>query len=165
MKKSSNISVTALHRFIPQPASGRSSALPCLDCIFSMVRILVIIAFTRFDFQNPLLISALLYVNLKMALRRLCEVPFALFLHISLNKIFFQAFARDPEIAFVDHYRIQLVLFYHFINSRLADFKTAGSLFHCEQFVFIHFHSPLHRSCQTDCTSLAAMQLLYPIWG
>ena len=30
MKKSSNISVTALHRFIPQPASGRSSALPCL---------------------------------------------------------------------------------------------------------------------------------------
>ena len=28
MKKSSNISVTALHRFIPQPASGRSSALP-----------------------------------------------------------------------------------------------------------------------------------------
>lgn len=30
MKKSSNISATALHRFIPQPASGRSSALPCL---------------------------------------------------------------------------------------------------------------------------------------
>ena len=30
MKKSSNISVTALHRFIPQPASGRSSALPSL---------------------------------------------------------------------------------------------------------------------------------------
>ena len=58
MKKSSNISVTALHRFIPQPASGRSSELsllsfcPCLDCIFSMVRILAIIAFTRFDFQN-----------------------------------------------------------------------------------------------------------------
>ena len=52
MKKSSNISVTAFHRFIPQPASGRSSALPCLDCIFSMVRILAIIAFTRFDFQN-----------------------------------------------------------------------------------------------------------------
>ena len=53
MKKSSNISVTALHRFIPQPASGRSLALPCLDCIFSMVRILAIIAFTWFDFQNP----------------------------------------------------------------------------------------------------------------
>ena len=33
MKKSSNISVTALHRFIPQPASGRSSALPCLAAI------------------------------------------------------------------------------------------------------------------------------------
>jgi len=30
MKKSSNISVTALHRFIPQPASERSSALPYL---------------------------------------------------------------------------------------------------------------------------------------
>ena len=30
MKKSSNISAAALHRFIPQPASGRSSALPCL---------------------------------------------------------------------------------------------------------------------------------------
>ena len=30
MKKSSNISVTAFHRFIPQPASGRSSALPSL---------------------------------------------------------------------------------------------------------------------------------------
>lgn len=29
-EKSSNISATALHRFIPQPASGRSSALPCL---------------------------------------------------------------------------------------------------------------------------------------
>ena len=28
--KSSNISVTVLHRFIPQPALGRSSALPCL---------------------------------------------------------------------------------------------------------------------------------------
>ena len=53
IKKSSNISVTALHRFIPQSASGRFSALPCLDCIFSMVRILAIIAFTWFDFQNP----------------------------------------------------------------------------------------------------------------
>jgi len=52
MKKSSNISVTALHRFIPQPASGRSSALPCLDCIFSMVRILAIIAFTRLFFHT-----------------------------------------------------------------------------------------------------------------
>ena len=30
IKKSSNISATALHCFIPQPASGRSSALPCL---------------------------------------------------------------------------------------------------------------------------------------
>ena len=59
IKKSCNISVTALHRFFPQPASGRCLALPCLDCIFSMVRILVIIAFTRFDFQNrkELLIS------------------------------------------------------------------------------------------------------------
>lgn len=114
--------------------------------------------------RMTLLISALLYVNLKMALRRLCEVPFALFLHISRNKIFFQAFARDPEITFVDHYRIQLVLFYHFINGCLADLKTAGSLFHCEQFVFIHFQSPLHRLCRTDCTFPAAMLLFYPIW-
>ena len=30
MKKSSNISAAALHRFIPQSESGRSSALPCL---------------------------------------------------------------------------------------------------------------------------------------
>ena len=29
-EKSSYISATAPHRFIPQPASGRSSALPCL---------------------------------------------------------------------------------------------------------------------------------------
>lgn len=33
MKKSSNISATALHRFIPQPASGRSSALHSLAAI------------------------------------------------------------------------------------------------------------------------------------
>ncbi|MDY3214397.1 MAG: hypothetical protein SOW77_03850, partial [Ruminococcus sp.] len=33
--------------------SGRSSALPCLDCIFSMVRILAIIAFTRLFFHTP----------------------------------------------------------------------------------------------------------------
>ena len=33
MKKSSNISVTALHRFIPQSASRRSSALPYLAAI------------------------------------------------------------------------------------------------------------------------------------
>ena len=32
-EKSSYISATALHRFIPQPASGRSSALPCLAAI------------------------------------------------------------------------------------------------------------------------------------
>lgn len=31
-----NISVTALHRFIPQPTSGRSPTLPCLDCIFGL---------------------------------------------------------------------------------------------------------------------------------
>ncbi len=31
MKKCSNISVTALHRFIPQPASGRSSELSLLS--------------------------------------------------------------------------------------------------------------------------------------
>ena len=31
MKKSSNISVTDLHRFIPQPASGRSSELSLLS--------------------------------------------------------------------------------------------------------------------------------------
>ena len=52
MKKSSNISVIALHRFIPQPASGHSSALPCLDCIFTMVRILAIIAFIRLFFHT-----------------------------------------------------------------------------------------------------------------
>lgn len=33
MKKSSNIFITALHRFIPQPASGRSSALPYLAAL------------------------------------------------------------------------------------------------------------------------------------
>ena len=39
MKKSSNISVAALHRFIPQPASGRSSALPCLAAILVLSEI------------------------------------------------------------------------------------------------------------------------------
>lgn len=49
-----NISVTALHRFIPQPASGRSPTLPCLDCIFSMVRILAIIAFFHTLFMGKI---------------------------------------------------------------------------------------------------------------
>ena len=37
MKKSSNISAAALHRFIPQPASGRSSALPCLAAVLVLL--------------------------------------------------------------------------------------------------------------------------------
>ena len=40
MKKSSNISADALHRFIPQPASGRSSALPCLAAILVLAKFL-----------------------------------------------------------------------------------------------------------------------------
>ena len=45
MKKSSNISVTALHRFIPQPASGRSSELSLLSFCLCLAAILVLAKF------------------------------------------------------------------------------------------------------------------------
>lgn len=40
MKKSSNISAAALHRFIPLPASGRFSALPCLAALLVWSKLL-----------------------------------------------------------------------------------------------------------------------------
>ena len=47
MKKSSNISATALHRFIPQPASGRSSELSLLSFCLCLAAFLVWSIFWR----------------------------------------------------------------------------------------------------------------------
>ena len=52
--KGSNISAAVLHRFIPQPASGRSSALPCSAAFLVLTEFWVLNAFTQFIFQNQL---------------------------------------------------------------------------------------------------------------
>ena len=47
MKKSSNISATALHHFIPQSASGRSSELSLLSFCLCLAAFLVLLNFWR----------------------------------------------------------------------------------------------------------------------
>ena len=50
--KGSNISAAVLHRFIPQPVSGRSSALPCSAAFLVLSEFWVLNAFTQFIFHN-----------------------------------------------------------------------------------------------------------------
>ena len=53
MNKKTSIFIPLFHRFIPQPALGRSSALSSLAAFLVLVLFYRVFPFTQFIFQNP----------------------------------------------------------------------------------------------------------------